>query len=74
MAAAISCLDASRALPDFIELELGPSSTENISPEDVKALQCLYREHCEVRGRESPPRPGRKASRRKSVGNAQPGG
>lgn len=41
--------DASRALPDFIELELGPSNTENISPEDVKALQSLYREHCEVR-------------------------
>lgn len=41
--------DASRALPDFMELELGPSNTENISPEDVKALQSLYREHCEVR-------------------------
>lgn len=46
-------LDASRALPDFIELELGPSNPENISPEDVKALQSLYREHCEVRGREN---------------------
>lgn len=46
-------LDASRALPDFIELELGPSNTENISPEDVKALQSLYREHCEVRGRDT---------------------
>lgn len=44
-------LDASRALPDFIELELGPSNPENIGPEDVKALQSLYREHCEVRGR-----------------------
>ncbi|XP_003965551.2 transcription factor RFX3-like isoform X1 [Takifugu rubripes] len=41
-------LDSSRALPDFIELELGPSNTENISPEDVKALQSLYREHCEA--------------------------
>uniref|UniRef100_A0AAQ6AJU8 RFX-type winged-helix domain-containing protein n=1 Tax=Amphiprion ocellaris TaxID=80972 RepID=A0AAQ6AJU8_AMPOC len=42
-------LDASRALPDFVELDLGQSNTENISPEDVKALQSLYREHCEVR-------------------------
>ncbi|KAM6901660.1 transcription factor RFX3 [Lycodopsis pacificus] len=41
-------LDASRALPDFVELDLGPSNTENISPEDVKALQSLYREHCEA--------------------------
>ncbi|CAF99219.1 unnamed protein product [Tetraodon nigroviridis] len=41
-------LDASRPLPDFIELELGPSNTENISPEDGKALQSLYREHCEA--------------------------
>lgn len=41
--------DASRALPDFVELDLGQSNTENISPEDVKALQSLYREHCEVR-------------------------
>lgn len=42
-------LDASRALPDFVELDLGQSNTENISSEDVKALQSLYREHCEVR-------------------------
>ncbi|XP_055087679.1 transcription factor RFX3 isoform X1 [Periophthalmus magnuspinnatus] len=42
-------LDASRALPDFIELNLGQSLTpENISQEDVKALQSLYREHCEA--------------------------
>uniref|UniRef100_A0A8C5ES63 RFX-type winged-helix domain-containing protein n=1 Tax=Gouania willdenowi TaxID=441366 RepID=A0A8C5ES63_GOUWI len=41
-------LDASRALPDFVELDLGQSNTENISPEDVKALQALYREHCEA--------------------------
>lgn len=41
--------DASRALPDFVELDLGHSNTENISPEDVKGLQSLYREHCEVR-------------------------
>uniref|UniRef100_A0A669DT22 Transcription factor RFX3 n=1 Tax=Oreochromis niloticus TaxID=8128 RepID=A0A669DT22_ORENI len=41
-------LDASRALPDFVELDLGQSNTENISPDDVKALQSLYREHCEA--------------------------
>ncbi|XP_024917915.1 transcription factor RFX3 isoform X4 [Cynoglossus semilaevis] len=41
-------LDASRALPDFVELDLGQTNTENISPEDVKALQVLYREHCEA--------------------------
>lgn len=45
----ITPTDASRALPDFVELDLGQSNTENISPEDVKALQSLYREHCEVR-------------------------
>ncbi|KAM6902239.1 transcription factor RFX3 isoform 3-T3 [Xenentodon cancila] len=41
-------LDASRALPDFVELDLGQSNSENISQEDVKALQSLYREHCEA--------------------------
>ncbi|XP_072309165.1 transcription factor RFX3 isoform X3 [Eucyclogobius newberryi] len=41
-------LDASRALPDFIELNLGQSNLENIGQEDVKALQSLYREHCEA--------------------------
>ncbi|KAK7895227.1 hypothetical protein WMY93_020552 [Mugilogobius chulae] len=41
-------LDASRALPDFIELNLGQGNPENISQEDVKALQSLYREHCEA--------------------------
>ncbi|KAM9794578.1 transcription factor RFX3 isoform 2-T2 [Syngnathus typhle] len=41
-------LDASRALPDFAELDLGQSNPENISTEDVKALQSLYREHCEA--------------------------
>lgn len=45
----IAPTDASRALPDFVELDLGQSNTENIGPEDVKALQSLYREHCEVR-------------------------
>ncbi|XP_075900920.1 transcription factor RFX3 isoform X1 [Nelusetta ayraudi] len=41
-------LDATRALPDFVDLDLGQSNTENISPDDVKALQTLYREHCEA--------------------------
>uniref|UniRef100_A0A672HF64 Transcription factor RFX3 n=1 Tax=Salarias fasciatus TaxID=181472 RepID=A0A672HF64_SALFA len=41
-------VNASRALPDFVELDLGQSNTENISPDDVKALQVLYREHCEA--------------------------
>ncbi|XP_077398463.1 transcription factor RFX3 isoform X6 [Vanacampus margaritifer] len=41
-------LDASQALPDFAELDLGQSNPENISAEDVKALQSLYREHCEA--------------------------
>uniref|UniRef100_A0A3Q2Z639 Transcription factor RFX3 n=1 Tax=Hippocampus comes TaxID=109280 RepID=A0A3Q2Z639_HIPCM len=41
-------LDASRALPDFVELDLGQCNPENISTEDVKALQSLYREHCEA--------------------------
>uniref|UniRef100_A0A667ZRG6 Transcription factor RFX3 n=1 Tax=Myripristis murdjan TaxID=586833 RepID=A0A667ZRG6_9TELE len=41
-------LDASRALPDFVELDLGESNADNISQEDVKALQTLYREHCEA--------------------------
>uniref|UniRef100_A0A3Q3WCJ7 Transcription factor RFX3 n=1 Tax=Mola mola TaxID=94237 RepID=A0A3Q3WCJ7_MOLML len=41
-------LDASRALPDFVELDLGQNNAENIALEDVKALQSLYREHCEA--------------------------
>lgn len=41
-------LDASRALPDFIQLDLGQSNPDNITQEDVKALQSLYREHCEA--------------------------
>lgn len=41
-------LDASRALPDFIELDLGQNNPDNITQEDVKALQSLHREHCEA--------------------------
>ncbi|XP_076159243.1 transcription factor RFX3 isoform X1 [Alosa pseudoharengus] len=41
-------LDASRALPEFAELDLGESNVDHISPDDVKSLQTLYREHCEA--------------------------
>ncbi|KAL2087720.1 hypothetical protein ACEWY4_016548 [Coilia grayii] len=41
-------LDASRALPEFAELELGESGVDHITADDVKALQTLYREHCEA--------------------------
>uniref|UniRef100_A0A674DF69 Transcription factor RFX3 n=1 Tax=Salmo trutta TaxID=8032 RepID=A0A674DF69_SALTR len=41
-------LDASRALPDFVELDLGETNMDNIGPDDIKALQSLYREHCEA--------------------------
>ncbi|CAB1318337.1 unnamed protein product, partial [Coregonus sp. 'balchen'] len=47
-------LDASRALPDFAELDLGETNVDNISPDDIKALQSLHREHCEVRDYPSP--------------------
>ncbi|XP_026076332.1 transcription factor RFX3 isoform X2 [Carassius auratus] len=40
-------LDGSRALPEFVELDLG-EPVEGVGPEDVKALQTLYREHCEA--------------------------
>ncbi|KAM6987174.1 transcription factor RFX3 isoform 2-T2 [Aplochiton taeniatus] len=40
-------LDAARALPDFVELDLGEGNVD-VSPDDVKALQTLYREHCEA--------------------------
>uniref|UniRef100_A0A8B9JRU2 Regulatory factor X, 3 (influences HLA class II expression) n=1 Tax=Astyanax mexicanus TaxID=7994 RepID=A0A8B9JRU2_ASTMX len=41
-------LDASRALPEFVELDLGEHGVEDVSMEDIKALQTLYREHCEA--------------------------
>ncbi|XP_062827559.1 MHC class II regulatory factor RFX1 isoform X9 [Anolis carolinensis] len=42
-------LDASRSLPDFAEIDLqGKTLPEGIVPEDVKAFQLLYREHCEA--------------------------
>uniref|UniRef100_A0A8C2A620 Transcription factor RFX3 n=1 Tax=Cyprinus carpio TaxID=7962 RepID=A0A8C2A620_CYPCA len=40
-------LDGSRALPEFAELDLG-EPVEGVGSEDVKALQTLYREHCEA--------------------------
>lgn len=44
--------DASRALPDFGEVEI-PSLPDGTTFEDIKSLQSLYREHCEVRKRDS---------------------
>ncbi|XP_075832765.1 MHC class II regulatory factor RFX1 isoform X1 [Microtus pennsylvanicus] len=42
-------LDASRSLPDFVELDLqGKVLPEGVGPGDVKAFQVLYREHCEA--------------------------
>uniref|UniRef100_A0A6Q2WWV3 Transcription factor RFX3 n=1 Tax=Esox lucius TaxID=8010 RepID=A0A6Q2WWV3_ESOLU len=41
-------LDASRALPDFVELDLGETNVDSIGLEDIRALQSLYREHCEA--------------------------
>ncbi|TSM28175.1 Transcription factor RFX3 [Bagarius yarrelli] len=41
-------LDASRAIPEFVELDLGENGVEGIGVEDIKALQILYREHCEA--------------------------
>ncbi|XP_066507016.1 transcription factor RFX3 isoform X2 [Hoplias malabaricus] len=41
-------LDASRALPEFVELDLGEHGVEGVSMEDIKALHTLYREHCEA--------------------------
>uniref|UniRef100_A0A8C8YHU6 Regulatory factor X1 n=1 Tax=Prolemur simus TaxID=1328070 RepID=A0A8C8YHU6_PROSS len=42
-------LDASRSLPDFIELDLqGKVLPEGVGPGDIKAFQVLYREHCEA--------------------------
>uniref|UniRef100_A0A8C2CBA8 Transcription factor RFX3 n=1 Tax=Cyprinus carpio TaxID=7962 RepID=A0A8C2CBA8_CYPCA len=40
-------LDGSRALPEFAELDLG-EPVEGVGSEDIKALQTLYREHCEA--------------------------
>ncbi|XP_072372996.1 transcription factor RFX3 isoform X3 [Scyliorhinus torazame] len=42
-------LDASRALPEFVELEVGDGPLlDCITLEDIRTLQILYREHCEA--------------------------
>ncbi|XP_067829210.1 MHC class II regulatory factor RFX1a isoform X4 [Heptranchias perlo] len=42
-------LDASRALPEFVEIDLqGKTLPDGITVEHVKAFQLLYREHCEA--------------------------
>ncbi|XP_068574468.1 MHC class II regulatory factor RFX1a isoform X3 [Cebidichthys violaceus] len=42
-------LDASRALPEFPDIDLqGKSLPEGIEPEHIKSFQLLYREHCEA--------------------------
>uniref|UniRef100_A0A8C4PX58 Regulatory factor X, 1a (influences HLA class II expression) n=1 Tax=Eptatretus burgeri TaxID=7764 RepID=A0A8C4PX58_EPTBU len=42
-------LDASRALPQFAEVDLGEAPyPEGTSPDHVHSLQTLYREHCEA--------------------------
>ncbi|XP_043917033.1 transcription factor RFX3 [Protopterus annectens] len=40
-------LDASRALPEFSEIEIS-SLPDSVTLEDIKSLQNLYREHCEA--------------------------
>ncbi|XP_069084486.1 transcription factor RFX3 isoform X1 [Pleurodeles waltl] len=40
-------LDASRALPEFVEVEMS-SLPDGTTFEDIKSLQSLYREHCEA--------------------------
>lgn len=39
--------DASRVLPEFGEIEIS-SLPDGTTFEDIKSLQSLYREHCEV--------------------------
>nr|XP_014342802.1 PREDICTED: MHC class II regulatory factor RFX1 [Latimeria chalumnae] len=42
-------LDATRALPEFADIDLqGKSLPEGITLEHIKAFQLLYREHCEA--------------------------
>lgn len=40
--------DTSRILPEFGEVEIS-SLPDGTALEDIKSLQSLYREHCEVR-------------------------
>uniref|UniRef100_A0A4W3IHN4 DNA-binding protein RFX2 n=1 Tax=Callorhinchus milii TaxID=7868 RepID=A0A4W3IHN4_CALMI len=42
-------LDVSRALPEFVDVEIGDSPfPQDVTLNDVKTLQILYREHCEA--------------------------
>lgn len=42
--------DASRALPEFPDIDLqGKSLPEGVELEHIKSFQLLYREHCEVK-------------------------
>ncbi|KAJ8408613.1 hypothetical protein AAFF_G00252480 [Aldrovandia affinis] len=41
-------LDASRALPDFAELDLGEAGLDSVTSDDLRTFQALYREHCEA--------------------------
>lgn len=47
---ALPFIDASRALPEFPEIDLqGKSLPEGVELEHIKSFQLLYREHCEVK-------------------------
>lgn len=49
MSAPAAFADASRALPEFPEIDLqGKSLPEGVELEHIKSFQLLYREHCEV--------------------------
>lgn len=49
----ISCVEASRPLPDFVDIDLQDRTLpDGILLEHLKAFQTLYREHCEVGSRE----------------------
>ncbi|XP_007905290.2 MHC class II regulatory factor RFX1a [Callorhinchus milii] len=42
-------LDASRALPEFVDIDLqGKALPDGVTMEHIKAFQLLYREHCEA--------------------------
>lgn len=48
---ALPCVEASKPLPDFVEIDLQDRTLpDGILLEHLKAFQTLYREHCEVRG------------------------
>lgn len=46
---AASCVEASRPLPEFVDIDLQDRTLpDGILLEHLKAFQTLYREHCEV--------------------------